>query len=173
MLEVVPFFSYFGCCLYSGCGCKQVIIKIYRVASVKFNELLPLPTPTFSITLRKGLHFVYEHNASCKMNLSPNLIRFARPVTQWPSNDSIDVRCHHQGPRSQELLERMQLDDLAKLLHTQGLKWLGYIERYDSCLKKVRKLIPTRSRGPDWLSEYCTFVSLNSIWYIFPDNFIL
>ena len=41
-----------------------------------------------------------------------------------------------------DLLERIQLDDLAKVLHTRQLRWLGQVERSDGQLKKVQKLIP-------------------------------
>ena len=41
-----------------------------------------------------------------------------------------------------DLLERMQLDDLANVLHTRQLRWLGQVERSDGQLKKVQKLIP-------------------------------
>ena len=47
----------------------------------------------------KSLQFVcQECHASCKQNLGPNLILFASPATQWPSYDSLDAQCHHQGP---------------------------------------------------------------------------
>ena len=44
---------------------------------------------------------------------------------------------------SWDLLDRMQLDDLAKVLRTRRLKWHGHVERSDGWLKKVQKLNPT------------------------------
>ena len=48
---------------------------------------------------------------------------------------------------SQDLLERMQLDDLAEVLRTRCLKWHGHVEHSNGWLKKVQKLNPTGSRG--------------------------
>ena len=47
---------------------------------------------------------------------------------------------------SQDLMERMQVDDLAKALHTRRLRWHDYEEGYDGWLKKVRKN-PSGGRG--------------------------
>ena len=44
---------------------------------------------------------------------------------------------------TQELYERMLLDDLAKVLRTRQLRWHSHVERNDGWLKKVQKLSPT------------------------------
>ena len=48
---------------------------------------------------------------------------------------------------SQDLLERMQLDDLTKVLCTCRLGWHCHVERSDGRWKKVQKLNPTGGRG--------------------------
>ena len=45
---------------------------------------------------------------------------------------------------SQGLLQRMQLDDLAKVLRTHRPRWQGHVEWSDGLLKKVRKLKSNR-----------------------------
>ena len=49
----------------------------------------------------------------------------------------------------QDLFERMQHDNLAKVLHTCQHRWHGHVKRSDRWLKKVQKLNPTGgpSRG--------------------------
>ena len=92
---------------------------------------------------RKSLHSVHQKcHAPCKRNLDPNGIRLALPTTQWPSYDSLDVRCYLH-----DLFERMQLEGLAKVLCALQLRWHGHVERSDGWLKKVQKLNPTRGRG--------------------------
>ena len=49
---------------------------------------------------------------------------------------------------SQDLLGRMHLDNLAKVLCTRRLRWHGHVERNCGWLKKVQKLNSTGSRGP-------------------------
>ena len=89
---------------------------------------------------RKSLQFVCEEfHAPWKRNLGPNLIRLASLATQWPNYDSLDVQCHHQGPSQlQDLLGMMQLDNLAKVLRTHRLRWIG--AKYVGWLVEVQKL---------------------------------
>ena len=47
----------------------------------------------------------------------------------------------------QDFLERMQLDDLVRVLHTHRLRRHGLVERNDGWLKKVQKLTPTGDCG--------------------------
>ena len=49
---------------------------------------------------------------------------------------------------SQDLLARMQLDDLTKVIRTRRLRWHGHAERSDGWIKRVQKLSPTGGRGP-------------------------
>ena len=48
---------------------------------------------------------------------------------------------------SQDPLGRMQLDDLAKVVHTRRLRWHSHVERSDGWLKKVEKLNPIGGFG--------------------------
>ena len=82
-----------------------------------------------SMQVRPGpqLHHL-EHN-------DPAMIRWMYGVT---TKDQVS---------SQHLLERMQLDNLAKVLRTRRLRWHSHVERSNSWLKKVQKLNPTGGRG--------------------------
>ena len=98
---------------------------------------------------RKSLQFAHqERHSLCKWNLGLNLIWSA---TQWLSHDLwICSVITKDQVSSQDLLERVLLDDQAKVLCTRQLKCHGYVERSDFWLKKIQKLIPTwgRGRGP-------------------------
>ena len=48
---------------------------------------------------------------------------------------------------SQDLFERMQFDDLAKVLLTRRLRWHGHIEHSDGLAEEVQKLNPIGGRG--------------------------
>ena len=48
---------------------------------------------------------------------------------------------------SPDLLERMQLDDLAKAPHTRKLRWHGLVESSNGWLKTVQKLDPIGGCG--------------------------
>ena len=50
---------------------------------------------------------------------------------------------------SQDLLDRMQLDDPVKVPLTRRLTWHNHVECSDSWLKKVQKLNPIGDRGCD------------------------
>ena len=54
---------------------------------------------------------------------------------------------------SQDLLERMQLNDLAKVLHTCRLTWHGHVQCSDGWLKKAEKLNPKGGHGHPSCSE--------------------
>ena len=49
---------------------------------------------------------------------------------------------------SQDLLERMLLENLAKVFRTYRLRWHGHVELSDGRLKKIQKRNPTGGRGP-------------------------
>ena len=89
-LEVVPSFCYHGYCLSSGGSCELSTITRCRVAWGKFLS---------HHLQRKSFQFIHqEFHAPCKQNLGPNHIWLASPAVQWQRYDSLDVRCHHQGP---------------------------------------------------------------------------
>ena len=63
----------------------------------------------------------------------------------------------------QDLLKRMQLDDLANVPRTRWRRWHGQVERSEGGLKKVQKLNPTvrgrghgrpRKPGQKWLTDH-------------------
>ena len=94
---------------------------------------------------RKRFQFMCQEHASetWATNLSEThrLQRNDQALIRWmcrvPSKDQVS---------SQDPLERMQLDDLAKVLRTCRLSWHCYIERSDGW-RKSRNSNPTGSRG--------------------------
>ena len=129
MLEVMPSFCHILDCLSSGGGCELDSITRCCVAWRKFNELLPTLTPTISHHLqRKSLQFTrQECHAPCKLGPGPQpyLITHNSIIIYWiywlwvvTAKDQVS---------SQDLLERMQLDDLAKVLCTRRLRWHGQV----------------------------------------------
>ena len=63
--------------------------------------------------------------------------------------DPLDVQYNYKGQRSQDLLERMQLDGLTKVLCTRWFRWHSYEDRSDGWLEEVQKLDPTGDLGHD------------------------
>ena len=52
----------------------------------------------------KSLQFLrWEFHAPCKRNLGANLFWFASHVSQWPSYDPLDVRCHQDRSPGEHL----------------------------------------------------------------------
>ena len=98
---------------------------------------------------RKNLPFMsivcQERHAPCKWNLGFNITWFHHlqhndwAMIRWVCG----VTSHKSQVSSQDLVERMQLDDLAKVLCSHWLKWHDHIECSDGWLKKIQKLNPT------------------------------
>ena len=85
-LEVVPSFCYLGDCLSSGAN---------SMSSCPSSSPAHFPSPP------EEEFTIHVSGVPCSMqaNLGSNLIRFALSEMQWPSYDSLDVQCHHQGPK--------------------------------------------------------------------------
>ena len=85
--------------------------------------------------------------APCKRNLAPTLSylhhlqRTSRAMIRWICSVTTTEQVS-----SQDLLEGMQLEDLAKVLCNRRLRWHGHVKRND-WLKKVQKLNPTGGTG--------------------------
>ena len=147
-LELVPSFSYPGDCLSSGGGCKLATITSCRVAWGKFTELLSIITPFISHHLQRKI----VPGVPCSMQAKPGPHWTAYDLHRLPHNDRAMIRwmygvtTKHQV-NSQDLWERMQLDDLTKVVRTRWLRWHSHVERSDGWLKKVQKFNPTGGRG--------------------------
>ena len=111
-----------------GGGCGLAAITRCCVAWGKFNELLPVLTSRGRV-----------YNPCIRSAMLHASKTWAQPyLTCITTKDQVG---------SQDLLERMQLNDLAKVLCHCRLRWHGHVERNDGWLKKVQKLNPTWGRG--------------------------
>ena len=151
-LEVVPSFCYLGDTLSSGGGCELASITRCRVAWGKFHELLPILTSrSFPITSRGRVYNSCVRSAM--LHASETWAPTSSDLHRLQRNDRAMIRwmcgvITKDEVSSQDLLARMQLDDLTKVLRTRRLRWHGHVERSDGWLKKVQKLSPTGGRGP-------------------------
>ena len=142
--SLVPSFCYLGDGLSSGGGCELTSITRFRVVWGQFQWA----------PARPHLPLISHHQCvrSAMLHISKT---WALTVSEWyhmQRNDQAmicwicSVTTKDQLS-SQDLLERMPLDDLAKVLRTLRLKWHGHEERSDGWLKKVKKLNSTEGHG--------------------------
>ena len=149
--DVAPSFCYLGDWL-SLCGsCELATVTGHHATWGNFNKLLRVvPSRLFPISPRERvcnscgrdamLHATETwatvvsdlHHLQCNGRA---LIRWMCGVT---TKDQVSLRI---------ILERMQLGHLAKVLHTDQLRWHCHEEHSDCCLTKVHKLNPTGSHG--------------------------
>ena len=148
-LKMVPSFCYLRDCLSLGGGCKRTSITRCRVAWSIFNELLTVrSTSSFSITSRGRVYNSCAMSAMLHASESwaPTLSdlhclqRNNLAMIRWMCGVTTKDRIS-----SQDSLERMQLDDLAKVLCT--VQWRGHVERSDDWLKEVQELNHAGGRG--------------------------
>ena len=135
----------------AGGGCELATITRCCVTWGKFNELLPIfPSRSFPITSRGGVYNLCVRSAM--LHASETWAPTLSDLHQLKRNDQAMIcwMCSvttKDQVSSQDLLERMQLDDLAKVLCTHQLRWHGRVECSDGWLKKVQKLNPTGGHG--------------------------
>ena len=87
------------------------------------------------------IQFMHQvHHAPCKRKFGPqtqmaciacNTMTGLCPVGFVTSMDQVSL---------QDLLDKMQLDDLEKVLSTGWLRWHGYVKHSDGWLQKIKKL---------------------------------
>ena len=140
-LEVVPTFCHRWDCLTSGGGCELDYITSCSVAYIwrKCNELLPILTPTHFPSPPEKEFTIHAPGVPCSMQAKPGL----QPYLITRNSMTIYWLCGATAKgqvSSQDLLLRMQLDDLTKVLCTRRLRWHGHVKRSDGSLKKVQKL---------------------------------
>ena len=150
-LEVVPSFCYHRDCLSPGSGCQLATITSCRVTWGKFNKLLPVLTSrSFTTTSRGRVYYLSVRSAMLHASetwalTSSDLHRLQdndRAMIHWTC--SVTTKDEVSSP---DRLERMQLDDLANVLHTHQLRWHGRVECSYCWLKKSEKLKPTGGCG--------------------------
>ena len=140
-LKVEPSFCYLGDCLSSGCGCELATITRCRVAWGKFNQLLLVLTScSFPIISRGRVYNSYVRSAM--LHASKTWTPFLSDLHRLKCNDRAMIHwmcgvTTKDQVSLQDLLKRMQLDDLAKVLRTRRLRWHGHVKCSDSWLKKV------------------------------------
>ena len=146
-LEMVPSFCFPGDCLYSGGGCELTTITRCRVTWGKFNVLTSRSFPitsrrrVYNLCVKSAMLHTSETWAPTSSDLH-HLQRGDRAMICWMCGVTTKDQVS-----SQDLLERMQLDNLAKVLRTWWLRRHGHAERSDGWLKKVQKLNPTGGSG--------------------------
>ena len=144
-----PSFRYLGDCLSSGGSCELAAITRCCVAWGKFNELLPVLTShSFPITSRRRVYNSYWYVRSAMLYASETWAPILSDLHRLQRNERTMIRwmcgvTTKDQVSSKNLLERMQLDDLVKVLHTHWLGWHCHVERSNGWLKKVQKLNPT------------------------------
>ncbi len=152
-LEVVPSFCYLGDTLSSGGGCELASITRCRTAWGKFNELLPILTSRSIPITSRGL--VYNSCVrSIMLYASETWAPTSSVLHRLQRNDRAMIRwmcgvTTKDQASSQDLLGRLQLDDIVKVLRTRRLRWHGHIERSNGWLRRVQDIDPGggRSRG--------------------------
>ena len=129
-----------------------------RVGQIQRAVAHPHP-PLISHPLqRKSLQFLcQECHVPCKQKLGPNLSDLHRlQRNDWYMIRWMCVVTTKDLASSQDVLERMQLDELAKVIRTRQHRWHGHVERSDGWLKKVQTLNTTGVRGCGRLMETWT-----------------
>ena len=152
-LEVVPSCCLLGDCLFSGGGCELAAIARCRVAWGKFNSSCPSSPSAHFSSPPKAEFTICVSGVPCSMQAKPGPHPYLTCITcKLQYNDRAMIRwmCRvttKDQVSLQDLLERMQLDDLAKVLRIRWLRLHGHVECSDGWLKKVQKLNPTRDCG--------------------------
>ena len=150
-LEMVPYFCYLWDIVSSGYGCELTSIKKCPVTWGIFNEFLPISTSrSFPITYSGIVYTFCDRSAMLHVfkTWAPN----SSDLHHWQRNDRAiawwmcGVITKDQA-RLQGVLERMQCDDLEKVLRTHQLRWYGHVKHIDNWLKTVQKLNPRGGRG--------------------------
>ena len=117
----------------------------------KFNELLPiLASCSFPITSRGRIYNLCARSAMFHISETSAPILSDLHLLQRNDRAMIRWKCGvttKNQVSSQDPMERMQLDDLAKVLRTHRHRWHGHVEQSDGWLKKVQKLNPRGGNG--------------------------
>ena len=83
----------------------------------------------------------------CFVLMMTTIMRRQKNYRQVPPFRWVCVVTTKDQVSPQDLLERMQPDDLANVLHTRRLRWHGHVKRSDGWLKRIQKLNPIGDHG--------------------------
>ena len=145
-LEVVPLFCYLADCLSSGDGYELATITRWHVTWGKFKEPLSVITShSFPISPSGGVHNSCARSAMLHASETwvptwsdlHRLQRNGRGMIPWMCSVTTkdQVSLHN-------LLERMQLDNLTKVLRARRFRWHGHVEVAMAGWRKYRNSIP-------------------------------
>ena len=127
-LEVVASFCYLGGMLSAGGGCKITVPTCVKTAWKMFRELLPVLTSrppsyetrghVYSSCVRSAMLYASKTWPLTKMNLQRNDRAMIRQICSSKPEDVAMVR-------SNELLPKLELEDLNLILRERRLCWFG------------------------------------------------
>ena len=149
-IEVVPSFFYLGDWLSSCGGCELAFITGCRAHGANSMSSWPSSLPAHFRSPPEEEFTINMSGAPCSMQADPGhqLCQFciaSNVMTQlWSVVCGVTTK---NQVSSQDILERMQLVDVAKVLRTRRLRWHGHEEHIDGWLEKVQRLNPTGGRG--------------------------
>ena len=132
-LDVVWSFCYLGESLSSGGSCELASIRRCSVAWGKFKFKFQSPTEKETIHASQVPCSVQERTWATDLVWSAS-----------PAGCAVTTK---NPVSSQDHKARMQLDDLAEVLHTYRLRWHGHVKCSDDWITKVQKLDPVGSHG--------------------------
>ena len=127
-------------------GWELAMTSCVKTAWKKFKELLPVlssrhlsKTPWLCVQL-----MCRECDASCKRDLALDKAISTALTAQRLSHDQTDLQCKARGlatVRSNELLARLEIDDLNVILREKRLCWFGQV---DNPVAQLRQLATCR-----------------------------
>ena len=86
-------------------------------------------------------NFVCECDASCKRELALDNSRSPVFMTQWQTHDRNDLQIvkpeNDATVRPNELLARLEMDDLDVILREKRLLWFGHFERSSGAIRQI------------------------------------
>ena len=154
-LEVVASICYLGDMLSAGGGCEMAVTTHVKTAWKKFRELWLVPVLTsshlsyktrghvYSSCVRSAMLHPSETCALTKMNLQRLQRNDGAMIRQICSIKPEDVA----RVRSNELLAKLQLEDLNLILRERRLRWFGHVERSSGAIRTAYDMQIDGKRG--------------------------
>ena len=150
-LEVVDEFCYLGDMLGSGGGCANAITTRCGIAWGKFRDLLPILTSrhlplhvrgrVFSTCVRTAMLHGSETWGPNAVDLQ-RLRRNDRSMIRWICG----VRPQDETDTA-DLLAKLGLADIAKVVRSRRLRWFGHAMRSQECINSVMDMEVVGCRG--------------------------
>ena len=153
LLDVVPCFCYLGDMLSAGGGCDLATNVRCRTAWGKFIRLLPLLTSRhLSLKIRGELYSACVRSAMLYGSETWAITKTS--LQRLERNDGYMIRriCRvrpMQGTHTNELRDRMGIQEVSEVLRARRLRWFGHTQRATSCINTIIDMpIPgPRGRG--------------------------